>query len=52
MVLVRMNHENILINIWIDKAFAKAKKKAWASIQDHPEIIRLVQEAKKSKAWR
>ena len=36
-------------NIWIDKAFAKAKKKAWASIQDHPEIIRLVQEAKNQK---
>ena len=36
-------------NIWIEKAFAKAKKKAWASIQDHPEIIRLVQKAKKQK---
>tara|TARA_R100001463_G_scaffold9038_2_gene27278 strand:+ start:5743 stop:9840 length:4098 start_codon:yes stop_codon:yes gene_type:complete len=36
-------------NIWIQKAFERAKKKAWASIQDHPEIIRLVQEAKDQK---
>ena len=36
-------------NIWIEKAFTRAKKKAWASIQDHPEIIRLVKEAKKQK---
>ena len=33
-------------NQLIDKAFSKAKAKAWASIQDHPEIIRLVHEAK------
>ena len=36
-------------NQLIQKAFEKAKKKAWSSIQDHPEIIRLVQEAKNLK---
>ena len=36
-------------NDLINKAFTKAKKKAWASIQDHPEIIRLVQEARNQK---
>jgi hypothetical protein len=36
-------------NQLIQKAFEKAKKKAWASIQDHPEVIRLVQEAKNLK---
>lgn len=36
-------------NQLIEKAFSKAKAKAWASIQDHPEIIRLVQEAKNQK---
>ena len=30
----------------IKKAFENAKKKAWAQIQDHPEIVRLVQEGK------
>ena len=36
-------------NELIDLAFKKAKAKAWASIQDHPEIIRLVQKAKEQK---
>ena len=36
-------------NDLINKAFTKAKAKAWSSIQDHPEIIRLVQEAKNQK---
>ena len=36
-------------NQLIEKAFSKAKKKAWASIQNHPEIIRLVQEARNQK---
>ena len=36
-------------NELIEKAFTAAKKKAWASIQNHPEIIRLVSEAKYQK---
>ena len=34
-------------NQLIALVFEKAKKKAWAKIQDHPEIQRLVQEGKK-----
>jgi gamma-glutamylcysteine synthetase len=36
-------------NQLIKKAFTTAKEKAWASIQDHPEIIRLVKEARDLK---